>query len=90
MSPPRPALATTQAFLEGMQPLLIIVPVIGAMWAFEARLEDRLKEQGAALKEQAARMEAKFDQEDKKFFQLLLKLGKGPAGEGPAGGGSAA
>ena len=66
--------------------------------ASEARLEERLgaridglarelKGVALELRDQGARMQAKFDQEDAKFFQLLLKQSTGPPGDSSEGGG---
>ena len=70
----------------------------GKFSASEAKLEERLGASEAKLgakidglvgelKDQGARMQAKFDQEDNKFFQLLLKQSKGPKGDGSEGDG---
>ena len=74
--------------------------VLGTFFFVESRLETKLsakidglssevKELGrelkGELKEQRSRVEAKFDQEDYKFFQLLRQQSNGPTAEGPTG-----
>ena len=59
----------------------------GKFSASEAKLGARIDGLVGELKDQGARMQAKFDQEDNKFFQLLLKQSKGPKGDGSEGDG---
>ena len=94
LAPPR----TTQAFREGNLGVIgtvggIIAVAVGTnetlnskFSASEAKLGARIDGLVGELKDQGARMQAKFDQEDNKFFQLLLKS-KGPKGDGSEGDG---